>query len=143
MTTTTARPSDPSKATGMDQPAGSRSPRPRTQPIDPHSARTLALLTRQPVTATPIPRVHVGPRGADGTILVDDRATDRTFLVYTPRRDCEFRAGHRAGLWYVRTSGHVGPSPSSPGFPSADAAIETIRSPRIAAPRPRCRVLWS
>jgi hypothetical protein len=116
--------------------------------MNPASARALALLTRQPIFAAPVPQIHVGPRGADGSILVDDRASDRRFLVYTPRLDSQFRAGYRAGLWYVRTPGDIESSPRSPGFPTPVAAIDTLRSPRrlpapAPGPRPRCRVIWS
>jgi hypothetical protein len=106
------------------------------------------MLTRLPVFAAPVPRVHISPRGTDGSILVDDRALDRRFLVYTPRLDSQFRAGYRAGLWYLRVLGDVEPSPRSPGFPTAIAAIDKLRQPqslpsRGASPRPRCRVIWS
>jgi hypothetical protein len=116
--------------------------------VDPASAQALAMLTRLPIFATPIPRVHAGPKGADGSILVDDRVSDRKFLVYTPRRDSQFRAGYRAGLWYVRTPGDADPSPRSPGFPSADAAIDDLRcsrrpAARPASHRPAPRVIWS
>jgi hypothetical protein len=106
------------------------------------------MLTRLPIFAAHVPEVHIGPRGTDGSILVVDRASDRRFLVYTPRLDSQFRAGYRAGLWYLRTSGDVEPSPRSPGFPTAAAAIDTLRlsrslPPRGVSPRPLCRVIWS
>jgi hypothetical protein len=106
------------------------------------------MLTRQPISAVPVPQVHIGPRGADGSILVDDRASVRRFLVYTPRLDSQFRAGYRAGLWYVRTSGDVEPLPRSRGFPTAVAAIATLRfpqslPPQAVSPRPLRRVIWS
>jgi hypothetical protein len=106
------------------------------------------MLARQPVFATPVPQVHIGLRGTDGSILVDDRASDRRFLVYTPRLDSQFRAGYRAGLWYLRAPGDVEPSPRSPGFPTAVAAIDNLRLSRSlpsrnASHRPRFRVIWS
>lgn len=165
MNTTAARPAQPSTTTGTggtgdppasrpgghrnDEPAGRRgASQRRRKAIDPSSAQALAMLTRQPISAAPIPRVHVGKRSADGSILVDDRALDRRFLVYTPRLESQFRAGYRAGLWYVRTPGDAEPSPRSPGFPDPVAAIDRLRSPRglpdpAASPRPRCRVIWS
>jgi hypothetical protein len=164
MSTIAARTSQPSTPTGPGGPGESRMPRPATprdgerlagerpsrrrKAIDPSSAQALAMLTRQPIFAAPVPRVHVGPRAADGSILVDDRISDRKFLVYTPRLESQFRAGYRAGLWYVRTPGDAEPTPKGPGFPDAVAAIETLRSPRNPAPaaesfRARCRVIWS
>ena len=106
------------------------------------------MLTRQPIFADPVPQVHIGPRGADGSILVDDRASDRRFLVYTPRLDSQFRAGHRAGLWYVRTPGDVEPSPRSPGFSHCRRGHRYTSAPpepppRAASPRTLCRVIWS
>jgi hypothetical protein len=116
--------------------------------VNPSSAEALAMLTRQPISAAPVPRVHVGSRAADGSILVDDRISDRRFLVYTPRLESQFRAGYHAGLWYVRTPGDAEPSPRSPGFADAGAAIDTLRSPRnpstaAVSASPLCRVLWS
>lgn len=146
-TTSPEVPADSTLRPGMAQPAG-RPGRRRGRAIDPSSAQALALLTRHPISAAPIPRVHIGPRGTDGSIVVDDRASDRKFVIYTPRRDSQFRAGYRAGLWYVRVAGDHEPSPRSPGFPTAVAAIETIRSPRnvpirAASSRPHPRVIWS
>jgi hypothetical protein len=160
MTTSPARPSQPSKTKGPGEPADSGAPRPeelrpegarparRRRAIDPASAQALAMLTRLPIFAAPIPRVHAGPRGADGSILVDDRVSDRRFLVYTPRRDSQFRAGYRAGMWYVRTPGDADPSPRSPGFPTGAAAIDNLRSSRGPTPQPPSqlpahRVIWS
>jgi hypothetical protein len=160
MTTNTARTPDPSNTTASEQvtatgasPAGERpdgatAVRRKRRATDPGSAQALAMLTRMPIFATPVSRVHVGPREADGSVLVDDRVSDRRFRVYTPRRESEFRAGHRAGLWYVRTAGDAESSPRSPGFLTAAAAIDDLRSPRRQAPRPAnhppvCRVYWS
>lgn len=164
MSTIAARTSQPSTPTGPGGPGESRASRPATpqngeQPagerpsrrrkaIDPSSAQALAMLTRQPIFAAPVPRVHIGPRAADGSILVDDRISDRKFLVYTPRLESQFRAGYRAGRWYVRTPGDAEPSPRSLGFPDAAAAIDTLRTPCNPSPaaegfRPRCRVIWS
>lgn len=148
MSTNNTRPPKPSMGIGNAKLAVPRPSGPKFQPSDPNSARALALLMQQPVTATPVPRVHVGQRRADGSITVHDRATDRAFLVYTPRRDSEFRTGHRTGLWYVRAASGGEASPTSPGFRTAIEGIEAIRSPRVPAieapgHRPRYRVLWS
>ena len=161
---TTSRSSQPTKSTGSCEAAASRVsrsnptgpgelPRPgrsvqRRRAVNPSAARALAMLTQQPIFAAPVPQIHVGPRGADGSILVDDRASNRRFLVYTPRRDSQFRAGYRSGLWYVRIPGDIQPSPRSQAFPTAVAAIDTLRLPRGLLPqaegsRPHCRVLWS
>jgi hypothetical protein len=131
------------------RPGGDRPNERRRRATNPSSARALAMLTRQPVFAAAVPQLHVGPRGADGSMLVDDRASDRRFRVYTPRHDSQFRAGYRAGLWYVRTPGDIEPTPRSPGFPTAGAAVDMLRSssrglpPQTARPGPRCRVIWS
>ncbi len=132
-----------------ERPDGNRPNERRRRATNPSSAHALAMLTRQPVFAVPVPRLHVGPRGADGSLLVDDRASDRRFWVYTPRLDSQFRAGYRAGRWYVRTPGDVEPTPRSPGFPTAKAAVDMLGSsprslpPQVARHGPRCRVIWS
>lgn len=120
----------------------------RRAPTSSASAHALAMLTRQPVFTAQVPRLHVGQRGADGSMLVDDRASDRRYRVYTPRLDSEFRAGHRAGLWYMRTLGDIEPAPRSPGFATPGAAVETLgsspRSPHQSVNRgSHCRVIWS
>ncbi len=166
MTTTTARPSHSSQTNetrpqGASCVPGTESSQPGERPSErkpgerrrmatnPSSASALAMLTRQPVFAVSVPRLHVSPRAADGSILVDDRASNRRFRVYTPRLNSQFRAGYRAGLWYLRTAGDAEPSPRSPGFPTPDAAVETLRaasrdiSPRAPRHAPRCRVIWS
>ncbi len=160
MTTTTTRPSQPLQSAGSGQsgdsgvaglaptwpgepPRGERLNERRRRAANPASAHALAMLTLRPIFSASVPRLHVGPRGSDGSMLVDDRASGRRFWVYTPRHNDQFRAGYRAGLWYVRTSGDVEPSPRSPGFPTAAAALDTLRSPsRGAGHRPRCRVIW-
>jgi hypothetical protein len=131
-----------------ERPGGDR-PNERRRRTNPASAHALAMLTRQPVFAAPVPRLHVGRRGADGSMLVEDRASDRRFRVYTPRLDSQFRAGYRAGLWYVRTPGDAEPTPRSPGFPTVKEAVDTLHSssrslpPHAARQSPRCRVIWS
>ena len=167
MTTTTARPSQPLRPTETEKPGDSCVPPPMaTQPgertegkrpgerrrrraTNPSSATALAMLTLRPVFATALPQLHIGPRRADGSMLVDDRASDRRFWVYTPRLNSQFRAGYRAGLWYLRTAGDVEPSPRSSGFPTASAAVATLRSDSqslplpAVSPRPDCRIVWS
>jgi hypothetical protein len=166
MTTIAPRPSQPSQSAEPGQPGDSCVSRPAATPsgeqprggrpgerrrraANPSSAYALAMLTIQPVFSASVPRLHVGPRGTDGSMLVDDRASGRRFRVYTPRLDSQFREGYRAGLWYVRTSGDIESSPRSPGFPTAGAAIDTLRSssracsPQAASHRTRCRVMWS
>jgi hypothetical protein len=107
------------------------------------------MLTRQPVFAASVPRIHVGPKAVDGSILVDDRASNRRFRVYTPMHNSQFRAGYRNGLWYLRSAGDTEPSPRSPGFPTPDAAVDTLRtasrelSCRTPSHGPHCRVIWS
>jgi hypothetical protein len=107
------------------------------------------MLTLRPVFATPVPRHHVEPRGPDGSRLVHDRATNERFVVYSPRLVHEFRAGHRAGLWYLRPIAELDTTPRSAGFPSAHAAVEALRAGTWRASRSRrqsagkpCRVIW-
>jgi hypothetical protein len=167
MTTTTARPSVPLPTTDAGQ-SGDSCPAPPTtaqpgvraggeRPVErrrrrttnPLSARALAMLMQRPIFAASLPQLHIGPRRTDGSMLVDDRATGRRVLVYTPRLNSQFRAGYRAGLWYLRAEGDAEPSPRSSGFPTAGAAVDTLR-PASGGPRlptapslPRCRVIWS
>lgn len=107
------------------------------------------MLTQHPIFAAAVPRFHIGPRTADGSRLVDDRASARRFRVYTPRLDVQFRAGYRAGLWYLRAVDDLEPSPRSPGYATAGEAVATLRdaSHRTAASpkscHPHCRVVWS
>lgn len=107
------------------------------------------MLTLRPVIATPVPRHHVERRGPDGSRLVHDRATNQWFVVYSPRLVPEFRAGHKAGRWYLRPVTEFGTTPRSEGFASALAAVEALRAdnwrPSAAGRRPagkRCRVIW-
>ncbi len=129
-------------------------PRRRRRPTDGSSARALAMLTRRPVFEAALPQLHVGGRVTDGSVLVDDRAAERRLRVYTPTLNSQFRAGYRAGLWYVRTPGDAEPSPRSAGYPTRAAALDSLRavprdrtSPRErtspSARGPHCRVIWS
>ncbi len=166
MTAATARPSQllPSNETGRpsvpfvphpeasqpgERPGGKKPEERRGKATNPSSAQALAMLTRQPIFAVSLPQIHIGPRAADGSRLVDDRATNRRFRVYTPRLDAQFRAGYRAGLWYLRDAGDDEHTPRSPGFPTPSAAVDMLRvAPsnlplRAASRSPRCRVTWS
>jgi hypothetical protein len=166
MTTTTTRPSHSSQTNEAGRQGASCVPsREASQPGErpserkpgerrkmaknPSSASALAMLTRQPIFAASMPQIHVGPRAADGSILVDDRASNRRFRVYTPRLNSQFRAGYRAGLWYLRSAGDADPSPRSTGFPTPSAAVDTLRATSREFTRQapshgtRCRVIWS
>ena len=113
------------------------------------SARALAMLSLLPVHALPVPKVHVEPRRPDGTIAVFDRPTGTQLIVYTPRFDRQFRAGHRGGSWYVRPLIELGSEPVSLAFPTAKAAIDAVAEGRWrmgAGPSsrggPLIRVIW-
>ena len=110
------------------------------------------MLTLRPVFTTPVPRHHVEPRAADGTLVVHDRATNEQFVVYSPRFVYQFRAGHHAGLWYLRPARDAGATPRSKAFHTAQAAVEALRGGvwrlqdakgRIARRGTSCRISWS
>jgi hypothetical protein len=108
------------------------------------------MLTLLPVFATPVPRLHVWPKRPDGRLLVYDRALGQRFVVYVPRFVSEFRDGHRAGQWYLRPASDVGTTPVSLAFPTAQAAIDALKTgcwSVVKVPRyrldPRLRVIWS
>lgn len=118
----------------------------------PGSAEALSMLTLRPVFTTPVPRHHVEPRAADGTLVVHDRATNEQFVVYSPRFVYQFRAGHHAGLWYLRPVRDDGATPRSKGFHTAQAAVEALRGGvwrlpdakgRMARRGTSCRISWS
>ena len=124
----------------------------RWPPRYPGSAEALNMLTLRPVFTTPVPRHHVESRAPDGSRLVHDRATSERFVVYSPRFVDQFKAGHRAGLWYLRPSTDVEATPRSVGFPTALAAVEAVRAgewrlsrshPDRDRPGKPCRVIWS
>ena len=94
----------------------------------PGCVEALKMLTLRPVLATPLPRHHVEPRAVDGSRLVHDRATSERFVVYSPRFVEEFRAGHRAGLWYLRTTNDLGTIPQSMGFTTAGGTVNALRA---------------
>jgi hypothetical protein len=126
----------------------------QTRKVDLHRARTtraLAMLSLQPVHALPLAKVHVRKRQTDGAVRVFDRPTGQELVVYTPRFTSQFRAGHRAGRWYVRPLIYVGVKPQSASFATAKTAIEAVSagawsltsSPASQPPRrPALRVIW-
>jgi hypothetical protein len=130
-------------------PAGTTRPRRRRRRSLESSRRALAMLSLLPVHALPVPKVHVEPRRPDGTIAVFDRPTGTQLIVYTPRFDRQFRAGHRSGSWYVRPLLELGSEPVSPDFPTAKAAIDAVAQDRwrkgvrpSSMGGPVIRVIW-
>jgi hypothetical protein len=114
------------------------------------SAHALAMLTRQPVYSAPVPQFHIEARVVDATLFVGDRASGDRFQVYTPRFVSQFRAGHRAGLWYVRRTTDVEITPRGPGFATASDAVESLRAgswsgsaPALDRRRESYRVFWA
>jgi hypothetical protein len=110
----------------------------------------MTLLTLRPVFATPVPRLHVEPKAPDGTLLIHDRATSDSFVVYSPRFHRQFHAGHHAGKWYLRPLQDLGAAPCSPAFPAAGLAVDALRTGRWRTSaetsftsRKRPRVIWS
>ena len=137
----------PDAASRLQKTKATRRSRPRRIP---GSADALSMLTKCPVVATPIPRHHVERRGPDGSRMILDRATSEQFVVYSPRLVPEFRAGHHAGLWYLRRVTEPGTTPSSAGYPSARAAMQALLAGQWGAVRSRSRsagkrirVIWS
>jgi hypothetical protein len=107
------------------------------------------MLSLLPVHALPVPKVHVEPRRPDGTIGVFDRPTGTQLIIYTPRFDRQFRAGHRGGSWYVRPLIELGSEPVSYEFPTAKAAIDAVAQGRwrkgvrpSSIGGPLIRVIW-
>jgi hypothetical protein len=108
-------------------------------------AQALTMLTLRPVFVLSVPRLHVEPRAPDGSFIVYDRATGQRLMVYSPRFVSQFRAGHRAGLWYTRPVTDVSAAPQSLGFRTRRAVVEALRAGRWALPdraRAPCRVIW-
>jgi hypothetical protein len=137
----------PDAATRLQKTKATRRSRPRRIP---GSADALLMLTKCPVVATLIPRHHVERPGPDGSRMILDRATNEQFVVYSPRLVPEFRAGHHAGLWYLRRVTEPGTTPSSAGYPSARAATQALLAGQWRAGRSRTRsggkrirVIWS
>jgi len=86
-----------------------------------------------------------------GTLSVYDRSSNEYFQVYSPRFECQFRAGYRAGQWYLRRMTDVAAVPRSTGFRTAREAIAALDAGlwRIAGPASHrgsthtpIRVLW-
>ena len=107
----------------------------------PGSRHALSMLTKCPVFATPVPRHHVERRAPDGSRLVMDRATSERFVVYLPRRVAEFGAGHRAGLWYLRSVTEVGDHATQRGLPVGSCRRAGTASRQLAG-RPRAPALY-
>jgi hypothetical protein len=108
------------------------------------------MLTHQPLCPTSVPRFHIKSSGVDSTLFVVDRVSGEQYQVYTPSFVSQFRAGYRAGLWYVRRTTDVEITPRSEGFATASDAVEGLRASSwsLSAPardrRPGCcRVYWS
>jgi hypothetical protein len=107
------------------------------------------MLTQMPVSAAPVPRVHIGHRQPGGTLRVFDRPTGRHLMIYSPMHANQFASGHKAGLWYVRPANQSAAEPQGPGFASAQAAIEAVNSGRWSHQAQRSpqtfralRVIW-
>jgi hypothetical protein len=110
--------------------------KPRRSPPSRACSHALKMLLQWPVYAVPAPRLHVGPRIPGGTLIVYDRASGEQFVVYTPRFEHQFHAGHRAGLWYLRPMKDVGSAPRSLSFSSDRTTIEALRDGRWSLPAP-------
>jgi hypothetical protein len=90
------------------------------------------------------------PKALDGTLLIHDRATSDSFVVYSPRFVRQFHAGHHAGKWYLRPLKDLGAAPCSRAFPAAGLAVDALRTGRWSTSaeasftsRKRPRVIWS
>jgi hypothetical protein len=147
METTIRTQRTPSTASGSQNHNQTERRRPRAYP---NCADAMAMLSLRPVFASPVPRFHIEPKLPTGTLTVYDRSSNEYVHVYSPRFGCQFRAGYRAGQWYLRPMTDVGTSPRSLGFLTARAAIAALAagSWRLA-PEPHCgrsptplRVLW-
>lgn len=88
--------------------------------------RPIGVRSTFSLAGSPLPRLHVSPRRADGRLYIHDRLTGAELLVYTPAFRSQFRAGHRASRWYVRPADEVGLEPRSVGFATAREAVEAI-----------------
>jgi hypothetical protein len=110
----------------------------------------IAMLTLRPVFTTPIPRHRVEPKAPDGTLIIHDRTTHDSFVIYSPRFVHQFHAGHQAGKWYLRPLTDLGPAPCSQAFPAAGLAVNALRAGRWSIAAETCcrsrtspRVIWS
>jgi hypothetical protein len=107
------------------------------------------MLQLFPVAAAAVPRLHVEQPRAGVGLRILDRPTGQRLLVYTPRIDAQYQAGHHYGRWYVRPSGDVGVEPRGPSFTTAKAAVEAVAAGRWSFPAilserrtQRLRVIW-
>ena len=124
---------------------------PRRRPTAIGCLKALAMLAQNPITHIPIPRLHVSPVKQTGVLTVLDRASGDRFAIYTPKFEAQFRAGHRAGLWYARPVNNPGAQPVSRGFATAKQAIDALKQGRWQPPgagtqagsRHPLRILWS
>jgi hypothetical protein len=111
---------------------------------------TLAMLILQPGHGAPLPRLHVAWRAPNGNWTVYDRASGEQFVAYSPRFNHQFHAGHRAGLWYLRSATIVESGPQSQGYATARASLDALRAGHWDLstairdqPRKLARVIWS
>jgi hypothetical protein len=111
--------------------------------------KALAMLIQNPITHTPVPRMHLAPVKTAGTLIVHDRASGERFRIYTPKFEAQFRAGHRYGLWYACPANATGPQPASRGFANARDAVDALKQglwsqtgPVAKAPPPLLRIIW-
>ena len=127
-------------------------PKPARRPTAPTSTRDLAMLRLAPLYGFSLPRLHVEPRQVDGGLRVFDRPSGTHVLIYTPWHGVQFRTGHRAGRWYVRSLTQVGGEPQSLDFDTARAAVEAVgrgvwkrqpTRPTAVPAAPRLRVVWT
>ncbi|ODU02573.1 MAG: hypothetical protein ABS79_00190 [Planctomycetes bacterium SCN 63-9] len=102
-------------------------PRRRWRPVAPGCLKALAMLLQNPVTSSPVPRLHLAPVKTAGTLIVHDRTSGERFTIYTPKYDAQFRAGHRSGRWYARPVQSIGAKPISLGFATAKEAVDALR----------------
>src|SRR5262249_13786940 len=105
--------------------------RPRQSPSSPACWCAMRMLLKWPVWAIAVPRLHVEQNMSGGTMIVNDRASGERFVIYTPRFKCQFRAGHRACLWYLRPIKDVGAEPRSSAYTSPRALIDALTTPRL------------
>jgi len=98
------------------------------RPRCPGSLPALAMMTLCPVHTTALPRLHIALRAPNGTLMVYDRAWGEQFLVYSPKFIHQFKAGHRAGFWYLRPATEVRSGPQSLGYATRHTAVEALRA---------------
>ena len=121
----------------------------RRRPRNQASQRALAMLKLFPVAAATVPRIHIEKPASVEGLRIFDRPTGQRLVVYTPRFNSQFKAGHHSGRWYVRPVDDAGLEPLGPSFATAKAAVEAVASGRwsftaLLAERQglRLRVIW-